>query len=293
MCKKVTLVIMLVLGLCVALAGTSTAQAPNTILYQGRLTTAAGAALSSDTATVLFAIYAAASGGTALWSASYPCSTDVNGVFTKELGPIALSVFDGSKRYLGLKVRADAEMTPRQILTSAPYSYQTMDVPGVAWGYSGNTVTLATSDIALDSAIITVPGPGYIVIIASLTFRPQHTSGTRDIGRFSISLNSKILAYSYSSMFTIPAAEVTDIDHPMPMALNRTDIAGAAGTYRYYFVGNMYSGAAQVTNFNITAMYFPASYGTTGRAPEAPPEGFIPDPNRTDGGLSKAASQEH
>ncbi len=154
MCKKVTLV-MLVLGLLAALAVTASAQAPNTILYQGRLTSAAGAALSDDTATVLFSIYAAASGGAALWSASLPCSTDVNGVFTKELGPILLSVFDGSKRYLALKVRADAEMTPRQLLTSAPYAYYATAVgPNSVGTATISDGTVATVDLA-DNSVTT------------------------------------------------------------------------------------------------------------------------------------------
>ena len=312
-----------VLAMILLAAAPIAAQAPNTILYQGRLTTSAGVSIN-DTVTVLFSIYAASTGGSALWSASYTVSADVNGVFTQELGPILASVFDGNKRYIALKARTDNEMTPRQLLTSAPYAYyatavgpnsvgtatiidgsvanadlaanavtaaKIADEPGIAWGYSSGYITLTLSDIVLDSAIITVPSAGYIVTIASLTFRPQHVMGTRDIGRFSISLTSKALQYGYSSMFTIPAAEVTDTDHPLPMALNRTDVAASAGTYRYYFVGNLYSGAAEVTNFNITAMFFPTAYGTVGKAALLPPPGFTPDPNLTDGGYSKLISQ--
>ncbi len=312
-----------VLAMILLAAAPITAQAPNTILYQGRLTTSAGVSIN-DTVTVLFSIYTASTGGSPIWSTSYTVSADVNGVFTQELGPIPANVFDGNKRYMALKARTDNEMTPRQLLTSAPYAYyatgvgpnsvgttnivdgsianidlaanavtaaKIADEPGIAWGYSSSYITLSTSDQVLDSAIITVPSAGYIVTIASLTFRPLHVYGTRDIGRFSISLNSKLLAYAYSSMFTISAVDASDIDHPMPIALNRTDIAGAAGTYRYYFVGDLYSGAGEVTNFNITAMFFPTAYGSVGKAAVLPPPGFTPDPNLTDGGYSKLASQ--
>ncbi len=292
MCKKISFAVMLALGLCVILAATTSAQAPNTLLYQGRLTTAAGAAISNDTATVMFGIFAAASGGAALWQASYVCSTDVNGVFTKELGPILLSVFDGSKRYMGLKVRADAEMTPRQVLTSAPYSYQATNTPGIASGNTYNTRTLPVdgTDFVLDSAVIIVPAAGYVVTLASATFRPQHTNGTRDLARFSISQNSTTLNILTSSMITAPANDETDSDRPMPMAFHRVDYV-TAGTYRYYFVADHFSGTCTVAAATITAMYFPTSYGVVGKAPELPPAGFIPDPSVSDGGLSKATSQ--
>ena len=140
MCKKILLAVMLTLGLCLVLATVAAAQdtdvqtdkgafitpmwAPNTIMYQGRLTNAAGAPLT-DTVTVTFGIYAAPSGGTALWQGAYLSRPDANGIISQELGTIPDTVFTGSQRYLQITVRTDPPMTPRQTLTAAPYAMRT------------------------------------------------------------------------------------------------------------------------------------------------------------------------
>jgi hypothetical protein len=126
------------IGMAVSLltAAFVAAQAPTTISYQGRLTDAAGQPIA-DPPVVYFYIYAAATGGSALYtSPAMNIHPDANGVFTVELGPFAASVFDGSKRYLGIKVGSDAEMTPRQVLTSAPYAFN-------ANGIADNSITSA------------------------------------------------------------------------------------------------------------------------------------------------------
>jgi hypothetical protein len=105
------------------------AQAPNTISYQGRLTQPDGVTPITTEVSVLFSIYAAESGGSALWSTTLTFTPEPTGVFTRELGPIPANVFDGTKRYLGIKVGADTEMIPRQLLTAAPYSFSTSQIP--------------------------------------------------------------------------------------------------------------------------------------------------------------------
>ncbi len=100
------------------------AQAPTTMAYQGRLLAATGAPVTAATS-VAFRIYAAASGGTALWTETRSVTPDANGVFTIDLGattPLTTTIFDGTVRYLGLQAGADAEMTPRQALSAVPYA---------------------------------------------------------------------------------------------------------------------------------------------------------------------------
>jgi len=102
-------------------------QTPNTISYQGRLTNAAGQPITATTS-VVFTIYTLASGGSALDTWTINVTPDANGIFTVELGPVSVGTFDGSKRYLGIKAGADSEMTPRQLLTSAPYAFNTNNI---------------------------------------------------------------------------------------------------------------------------------------------------------------------
>lgn len=163
------------IGIAVSLltAAFVAAQTPTTISYQGRLTNATGQPITTATS-VTFAIYSVPSGGTALYTSTQSVTPDANGIFTVELGPFGASVFDGSKRYLGIKAGADAEMTPRQLLTSAPYAFNTTNIPDnsvtsakIASGAVGNSAlannavtstkisdgTITNSDVSASAAI--------------------------------------------------------------------------------------------------------------------------------------------
>jgi hypothetical protein len=117
----ITLTVLL-LALC--LASLAAAQAPTTMMYQGRLTNASGAPITTATS-VVFSIYSAATGGSAAWTETKSITPDAQGFFTTELGSttaLGPTLFTGPKLYLGIKVGSDAEMTPRQILGSVPYA---------------------------------------------------------------------------------------------------------------------------------------------------------------------------
>ncbi len=142
----------------------ASAQAPNSLSYQGRLTETNGDAVVSDTS-VIFSIYDALSGGTQLWIDTIIVSPDSSGIFTTELAAIPNSVFQsGVKLYLEIQVLGDTPMQPRQLMTSAPYSYATemiADASVTTAKLANNAVTSAkiasqavgTSDIQ-DNSIV-------------------------------------------------------------------------------------------------------------------------------------------
>jgi hypothetical protein len=104
---------------------------PASITHQGRLFSASGAPVS-EKLTVTFAVYEAGSGGAALWEEAHEVAFD-SGYFSVSLGekvPLDTSIFDGSVRYLGVKVGADPEMTPRAAVRSVPYALLVNDVNG-------------------------------------------------------------------------------------------------------------------------------------------------------------------
>lgn len=91
------------------------------VQVQGRLTDASGRALNS-TVVITTSIYDVSAGGTAR------CSDDdltdvVNGLFTMAMDFCTASDFNGDQLYLGIKVGADAEMTPRQEIFAVPYAW--------------------------------------------------------------------------------------------------------------------------------------------------------------------------
>jgi len=116
------------LGACLAVvasaAWASTAGAvPNLLQYQGRLTNAAGAPITGSHS-VLFALYSGASGGPPLWTEVQVVALD-DGMFSVLLGgltPLPSDAFAADGRWLGIKLDADPEMSPRQRVTSVAYA---------------------------------------------------------------------------------------------------------------------------------------------------------------------------
>jgi hypothetical protein len=115
---------------------------PATLTQQGRILDASGMPVVSKLKFV-FTVYDAATGGTSLWTETQNITLD-DGYFSAQLGsvtPIPDGVFDGSVRYLGVTVGSDAEMSPRQAVTSVPYA-----------------IKAATADVANSAAFTSLSG---------------------------------------------------------------------------------------------------------------------------------------
>lgn len=98
---------------------------PQLINFQGILKDGFGNPVPDNSYSVTFTIYDAPTGGNVQWTETQSVTT-LNGLFTVLLGsttPLPDSVFYDSSRYLGMAVSPDAEMTPRQRLSSVGYSY--------------------------------------------------------------------------------------------------------------------------------------------------------------------------
>jgi len=158
-------------GICIIIAvgifsmpTTSSAQVPQMINYQGKLTNASGAPVN-DTVQMVFTIYSDSGGTTSKWSETQTAVIVEKGVFNVLLGsvnPIPDSVFDGSIRYLGVKVGADPEITPRKPMVSVPYAYRAGGGGGGGWIDDGTVVRLETSTDYVGIGT-TNPGAGLVV----------------------------------------------------------------------------------------------------------------------------------
>jgi hypothetical protein len=129
-------------------AATST----GTIAYQGRLGDAAGAPLTG-TYSMVFRLYATASGGMPLWEEQWtgPNGVEVSdGLFNVMLGsltPIEQAVIVAHDQlYLGITVGTDDEMAPRVQLGSVPFATQALTVP------DGSVATAKLSDASITTA---------------------------------------------------------------------------------------------------------------------------------------------
>jgi len=123
-------------GLWSISAFAAAAPVPATLTQQGRILDATTGDPVSSKVQIVFNVYADAKGGTALWTETQSITLD-DGYFSAQLGSVTTipdGVFDGSVRYLGVTVGTDAEMTPREALTSVPYAF-----------IAGNAATAATA----------------------------------------------------------------------------------------------------------------------------------------------------
>lgn len=145
--------------------------APGLISYQGYLEQGNGQPFSGS-ATMRFAIYAAPSGGSALWQETQAGISVGAGFFTAQLGsvtPLSAAVFEGATRYLEVTVNLGAgeETLPRQRLTAVPYALQAQAAASVPW--SG--ITDVPSDLGASYAnvlVVAKSGGAYTSVAAAL-----------------------------------------------------------------------------------------------------------------------------
>ncbi|HEY4106822.1 MAG TPA: hypothetical protein VGM44_23135 [Polyangiaceae bacterium] len=134
---------------------------PVSITQQGRILNADGTAVSSKVA-IVFTIYddpTASADANVLWSETQNLTLD-DGYFSTQLGAAAANafpagIFDGSVRYLGVKVGSDAEMTPRQTVTSVPYALQAASASAATGALN---VRIAALESQLSCPDATAPG---------------------------------------------------------------------------------------------------------------------------------------
>jgi hypothetical protein len=138
--------------LCFSLAiftPSNTAQAAvginHQINFQGKLVNTNGTNVTDGTYSIVFSIYTVASAGANIWTETQT-PTVTNGIFQVNLGSVTTlpgSIdFNTNNIYLGIKVGADAEMTPRVQFTSVPQAFNSEKLGGLdKTGFIQNSVS--------------------------------------------------------------------------------------------------------------------------------------------------------
>lgn len=153
-------VALLLAALCAVAGYSANAQAaatvPQTLTQQGRLLDADGAAVDGVQLTFTFSLYTTAAAGTAVWTETQSITPD-NGYFSAKLGEgtaFTSDIFDGSqgKLFLGIKIGSDAEMAPRQELTSVPFAMLALNAVSANHAALADLATKATSATTADLA---------------------------------------------------------------------------------------------------------------------------------------------
>ena len=108
------------------------AAVPTVLTQQGQLVDRTTGAPVTGSLSFKFSIYAASTGGAALWTETQTVTLDA-GYFSAQLGgttPSPPTLWDGAVKYVGVSIDGDAEMTPREALTSVPYALVAGNVNG-------------------------------------------------------------------------------------------------------------------------------------------------------------------
>lgn len=116
------------IGAAVVAAASSALAVPPFLSEQGRLFDASGEPVDNPNLAIRFAIYGDEAGTQTLWSETQAVVVD-DGYFSAVLGDtsnggtaLPANLFEGSTRFLGVKVGSDDEMTPLQPIVSVPYA---------------------------------------------------------------------------------------------------------------------------------------------------------------------------
>ncbi|KPL04346.1 MAG: hypothetical protein AMJ90_01225 [candidate division Zixibacteria bacterium SM23_73_2] len=133
---KLKLVLLSCLAIFLFMSWLTFAQVPKLINYQGLLTNSEGQPIDT-TVSITFSIYPNPLGGDYLWRETQTSIDVQNGLFNVLLGsfnPVPDSAFSGGVKYLGVKTGDDPELSPRTLLVSVPYAYNSEMLDGRSAG---------------------------------------------------------------------------------------------------------------------------------------------------------------
>jgi hypothetical protein len=153
----------LLLAAALVASAHAAAQSPQTIAYQGYLTTTGGVPVDASVE-MHFALYASAVGGTPVWSESQAVPV-ANGAYSVVLGAITpLPDPFLPPLYLGVRIGTDAEMAPRQAIAAAPFALfaeRARCNPGDIIGCSGAPGSVNVGACLAGKRVCNEQGTGY------------------------------------------------------------------------------------------------------------------------------------
>ncbi len=134
---------LLLAALVIMSVSRSEAAVPPLISYQGKLTTPDGGCIN-DTVGMTFSIYPDTLGSAADWSETQTDVVVKDGVFCVLLGSVdslPSSVFNGSIKFLGVRVESDLEMRPLKPIVTSAYAFHSQQADTAEYARAGPGVS--------------------------------------------------------------------------------------------------------------------------------------------------------
>ena len=199
--------------------------------YQGRLTDpGTGEAVADGVYSISFRLYNVESGGSWLWMETEDVSVQ-GGLFSTVLGDTTAldhSLFNGQALWLGVKVGADAEATPRQQVL--PVAYALGLVPGAVVEANSSSAVLQVNNTGSGDALSV---GGDLNVSGSLT-GGSHTHSGSDItgGTIAEGRIASVIARDSEIMPTVLANDGagSSLDADLLDGYHASDIMSAAGS---------------------------------------------------------------
>jgi hypothetical protein len=143
---------------------------------------------------------------------------------------------------LAIVLRATAPTSSGTVMSQAsvggPY-----DIAGTCTHYPNAQVT------------IVVPGPGTVVVSATVGVGINHTFGVNDIAQIVLAgSNTECTVNNFTAFVSVPASLPTDPFHYQTVSLLRPFPVAGAGSHTFFVNGMMSSGASQRDRFDSASL---------------------------------------
>jgi len=139
--KQTLQLAVLLIAAAMFISVSGSAAVPQLINYQGRLTNSVGVPFDT-TVTLVFNVCNDSLGTTNLWIETHPGVVIIDGLFQVLLGsvtPLSASVFDGSKRWLGVQLQGGPAPTALIPIVSVAYAYRAAKSDTASYALSGGS----------------------------------------------------------------------------------------------------------------------------------------------------------
>lgn len=134
--------------------------------------------------------------------------------------------------------------------------------PGLASIFRNQAVSITSTISTVTSRSITVPAPGYVVVIGTASFGVQRTSNTTGLLLMAVSDVANTMPFATRTALRMPPSTITFGQYDFPGVSHGVFDVGAAGQYTFYLNANSSGfGTPTVSNANLTLLYFPTTYG--------------------------------
>ncbi|MEM9372449.1 MAG: hypothetical protein AAGA55_02295 [Planctomycetota bacterium] len=164
-----------------------------------------------------------------------------------------------------------------ELPADAVSSVEIFDEAGLASDAANAGTTLNNSMQPILSRSITVPGPGYVIVLANGAISVQRLSNANGLMTIGVSDTPNSLPSTQQNVLQIPPIGVTGF-YNWPASAHGVFEVPTDGTFTFYFNGTA-SGFGQPRIFdpNLTLLYIPTSYGDVTPTLIAPDGGYSSD----------------